>query len=542
MSPRSCQFTRRSFLLAGAAGAAAFVCTKRPQPPHTSPFPGGIVGGNSALGHLVRDDEAPFRPPTETEPVDVVIVGGGVGGLAAARRFWQQGERDFVLLELEAGVGGNALSSANEVSAFPWGAHYLPLPGPELPEIRRLLEELGVIAGDRAGRPVYREEFLCADPMERLFFQGRWQEGMLPLTGVHPRDLRQYDAFFTDVKRWRNTRGADGHPAFTLPLDDSSTDPEIRRLDTGTMAAYLRDQGWDSPTLRWYVDYCCRDDYGAGANQVSAWAGLHYFASRTGEADNAAPHEVLTWPEGNGWLVRQMSAPFAHHLQPSCAAWNIEPHPDSVIVDAFEAATRRSRRFRARAVVIAAPRFVARKILQPWRDQPPAFPGLTYSPWMVANLTLDGLPDSPDQPPAWDNVIYGSPSLGYVTATHQHLHPVPRATVLTYYRTLHRRPPHEARALSLTASHADWCRQIVSDLETAHPDIAHQIRRLDVWFWGHAMVRPVPGYLWGDTRRRLLEPLHRVAFAHSDMSGIAIFEEAYLRGLRAADHLLESVL
>ena len=36
------------------------------------------------------------------------------------------------------------------------------------------------------------------------------------------------------------------------------------------------------PQLRWYLDYCCRDDYGAGMAQVSAWAGIHYFASRHG--------------------------------------------------------------------------------------------------------------------------------------------------------------------------------------------------------------------------------------------------------------------
>jgi len=28
--------------------------------------------------------------------------------------------------------------------------------------------------------------------------------------------------------------------------------------------------------LRWYVDYGCRDDYGAPASATSAWAGVHY--------------------------------------------------------------------------------------------------------------------------------------------------------------------------------------------------------------------------------------------------------------------------
>ena len=47
------------------------------------------------------------------------------------------------------------------------------------------------------------------------------------------------------------------------------------------------------------MNYCCRDDYGAMAADTSAWAGVHYFASR-------APEEKgpLTWPEGNGWITR----------------------------------------------------------------------------------------------------------------------------------------------------------------------------------------------------------------------------------------------
>src|SRR5262249_51358958 len=39
-----------------------------------------------------------------------------------------------------------------------------------------------------------------------------------------------------------------------------------------------------------YIEYACRDDYGALAAQTSAWAGIHYFASRV--HDEQGP---LTW-------------------------------------------------------------------------------------------------------------------------------------------------------------------------------------------------------------------------------------------------------
>jgi monoamine oxidase len=57
----------------------------------------------------------------------------------------------------------------------------------------------------------------------------------------------------------------------------------------------------DSRILNWYMNYCCRDDYGAMTNNTSAWAGVQYFASR--EPEEKGP---LTWPEGNGWIVRRL--------------------------------------------------------------------------------------------------------------------------------------------------------------------------------------------------------------------------------------------
>jgi len=37
------------------------------------------------------------------------------------------------------------------------------------------------------------------------------------------------------------------------------------------------------------------------------------------------------------------------------------------------------------------------------------------------------------------------------------------------------------------------------------------------------------------------QSLANVTFAHSDLSGISIFEEAYTRGVRGADQLLETL-
>ena len=98
-------------------------------------------------------------------------------------------------------------------------------------------------------------------------------------------------------------RGADGKPAFALPLAYSSRDPGLLALDRIPYAAWLDAQGWRSPVLRAYLRYCMRDDYGCEPANVSAWAGIHYFAGRRGWAADGAGDSVLTWPEGNDHLA-----------------------------------------------------------------------------------------------------------------------------------------------------------------------------------------------------------------------------------------------
>jgi len=506
----------------------------RRRPPR---FRGSIVGGNAALGHALRDGR--FPPVSQVSQTGIVIVGGGIGGLSAARRLQKRGFSDFTLLELEARPGGNAICGQNAVSAYPWGAHYVPIAGSDCSEVRELFEELGVITGrDSNALPTYNEEFLCADPMERLYLHGRWQEGFVPQLGVSDAEQRTIQAFFDAMRGFQTRRGQDGRRAFTIPLDASSQDEEFTRMDGITMAEYLRRRGWFGCTpLRWYVNYCCRDDYGAGIEQVSAWAGVHYFASRDGRASNAPGYAVVTWPEGNGWFVRQLQSTIHGRIRSSCAVWSVEVDGDNmVLVDFFDAEQHNSCRLRAGGVVWAAPQFIAQRVVRPWGTRPGGI--VQYSPWMVANITVNAIPAGRGMDLAWDNVFYDSDSLGYVVATHQSVRPVPRQTVLTYYQPFDEDEPAIARQKMLTRTYDEWCEGILADLSRAHPDIAETVTQLDVWLWGHAMVRPVPGYIWGGSRHQLAAPVGNIVFAHSDLSGIAIFEEAYTRGVRAADALL----
>jgi hypothetical protein len=55
---------------------------------------------------------------------------------------------------------------------------------------------------------------------------------------------------------------------------------------------------------------------------------------------------------------------------------------------------------------------------------------------------------------------------------------------------------------------------------------------------GHAMIRPTPGFLSDPVRRALADARGPVFYAHSDLSGLSLFEEAQYRGITAADGAL----
>jgi len=529
----SFRLTRRRLLLGGAGiVAAGFAAQRLRQAPPA--IPGDLLGADHALGHRLRSGH--FPPVTHTEETDVLVIGGGISGLAAGLALHDAGAK-FVLTELEAAPGGNASSGVNHVSAYPWGAHYVPLPTEESSEVRRLLERLGVITGyDPQGLPIYDDYTLCADPDERLMLHGQWQEGLLPQRGVSDADRADYRRFFAHMAHYKNLRGSDGKRAFCIPLDASSRDADLRALDQISFRAWLTREAYASKPLLWLLDYSCRDDYGAGLDVVSAWAGIHYFASRSGRAANAENDTVLTWPQGNGWLAQKICAAFRPNVRTRALAVRVEDSPRPA-ADIYLPDEDRTLRIHARAIILAVPRFVAARIVHStrYRLDTSAF---EYSPWLVANITLNRLPAGRGAALAWDNVVYGSAMLGYVVATHQSLSTHSRQTVITWYWPLDHLPPAAARKEALARDPEAWKSAIAAELLRLHPELQGAIRRIDLRLWGHGMIRPRPGFIWGDARKQALTHRPPLFFAHSDMAGISIFEEAYTYGVKAAKQAL----
>ena len=522
---------RRDFLAVSALPLIG--CSPAPE------IAGGFIGASHERGHLLRAEMRSVPQPSGTQRTRVLILGGGVAGLAAARALRLRGIDDFALLELEDSAGGNSRGGQVGGVSCPLGAHYLPVPGDDAQAVQDLLEEFG-LRQRVSGRWGYDERYLCHSPQERLFIDGQWQDGLLPLQDMDAATLADYQRFAQQVQQ------ASVQARFTIPVSKSPLAQSLRTLDAMTFEAWLDQQRLSSPALRWYLDYCCRDDYGAGLASVSAWAGLHYFASRHGfQAPGEQPSAerdagVLTWPEGNGWLTRRLAAPLGERLRTGRVVLRVAAGKHGVEVDAFNTASQTVERWQAAHCVLALPLFVAARVVE---NPPPALRqaagALRYAPWLVANLYVQAaLHDRPGAAPSWDNVIYNAsqdprfPGLGYVDARHQSLQAVPGETVLTYYRAFGLDPAQRQSLYAQPWTH--WRDAVLAELGVPHPDLPDKVTRMDVMRYGHAMSVPVPGIRSSAALQALQQPQpaawRRLQFAHSDLSGYSVFEEAFSQG------------
>ncbi len=519
-------------ILAGSLGASLLTaCDQTGLEPLK--LRGALKGPNVKSAHRLQSPP-PSAWPTSKEQTDIAIIGAGVSGLAAAWRLRTEQDISITLIDLEETPGGTSRGVRTGCSQpHPWGAHYLPVPLSSNPVLITLLEELGALAGkDEYGEPLGAEERLVRAPAERLFDRGRWYEGLFLEARASPKERAELTRFELAMQRFATERDERGTRVFAVPVHRSSLDAKWLALDHETAGQWLDRQGFESPRLRWLIDYACRDEFGLRTEKTSAWAMLWYFAARL-HPHTKKGRPFLAWPEGNSALTQHMfercRSAITYHG--NTLTQGIRRVEQGVGIDVLLQDGRGAfRTLRAKQVILAVPSFVATRLV----DLPRPLAQPTFGAWVVANLHLSRRPTSHGFPQAWDNVLYDSPSLGYVDAGFQRGDDH-GPTVWTYYFALAEGDPRQDRAALIKASFEDWSEIVVRDLERAHPDLRNCLERIDIWRWGHAMSQPRPGAVSAALAQTDPVLVPGVTHAHSDRSAIATFEEAFDHGVTAAD-------
>jgi hypothetical protein len=495
-----------------------------------------LSGTNHILGHRLRVKN--FPKPSSQIHIPYLIVGGGISGLSAARQFSKKGINDFLLIELENHLGGNSSNGENKYSKFPLGAHYLPLPNKQDAALLQFLEEEQIIIGyDSKGFPKFDEQQLTFTPDERLFYKNNWQEGLIPKTGNSLEEDFQFKKFFLKMDAFRAGKGADGKYFFDIPLSLSSSEATIQAFDTITMQQWCEEEGFNSKPLFDYIDYCCRDDFGLGISHVSAWAGIHYFAARKQDSTQDNKDDVLTWPEGNARL--------AHHLQKYAENKTLKNHLvyDVKIIDGkvaatvFDAEKKVTIEIIADKVIMATPQFVNQYII---KNRKMLVHNFHYAPWLLATLVVSDLADNGSYPLCWDNVMYGAKGLGYIYDQHQSLQQLQSKKVITYYYSFSSSDVKKSRKDLYQKESAYWKQLVFDDLKIAHPNIESVTEEINIHLLGHGMISPVPGFIFGKHKKEASQNIEgKIFFAHSDLSGISIFEEAFHQGINIVNQIID---
>jgi monoamine oxidase len=525
---------RRSVLAGGAATLALAACKPKPREIKAS-----FTGTSPQAGHKIR--EALAQAPTSQKRSKIVIAGAGIAGLGAGYSLLKQGITDFVILDLEASAGGNSRSGQTAQGLrYPIGAHYLPAPNKNAGAVRELLTDLKLFRTEN-GRDIYDEKVLCHSPQERLLVEGEWQSGLLPQETA----ANAMEAFAEQVRRF-----SEAEP-FALPSLAKPLGAQQKTLEGLSFKQFLAEQKITDPHLLWYLDYCCRDDYGAGPRDVSAHAGIAYFASRHGFSSTTSKREdagVLTWPEGNGYLSRALADKLQVQLQTRKLVHAIEPSASGANLRVLDLVSNSVEQWQCEELVLALPMFIGSRLLagtSPLAQALRAFSkAAQYAAWQVSNLIIDApLEERKGAPRSWDNVVYKGPHLGYVDSQHQSFRAHTQGpTILTHYSAIGIEA-HE-RKLFFERSPDTLAQFVLHEMEAAHPNIRAATAEVQITRYGHAMVSPTPKLRTSAALAALqamaLKPdsqTPRIHLAHSDLSGYSVFEEAYTWGVEAGSAL-----
>lgn len=500
-------------------------------------------GDDPALGHRFLSQPAEILGAREAEAhperYDVIIVGGGVAGLAAA---YQLRKREVLLLERAPQTGGVSQSENWQGIEYAIGAAYIIDPDPDSADPQeqanfRLLEELGL---RRRGEDLARDRSLgrrLGGEAEHCVFSTR---RVVPQAEVYTPDNRR---FFERVLE------SDNYPAVP-PVDDAL----VQALDRVSFKQFLHDAalqkelygrklGRISPLGREAIEYYCHGAFATTAAETSAYHGLNFFAAEFGA--------TLVYPGGNAFIASRIAARIAPQRM-RVGSWVLRVEREGGLYGVTAWQDGKLHRYRTRSVIFAAPLFLAPAIIPGLPDvQRRAIATLRYRSYVVANVLLRRRVDEivadaalresyeltrvhgidVDQVPAREistrKVFSDAVWADFAAGRHA------SRAVLTVYRPY----PYASGRRELLARGFD---QIEAELrrEVLAGFGPHGLRKEDIAGvrlsrWGHPMLVARPGQLADGTLKAAAQAQPGLYFAHTDAQGAPAFENA-MAGARAA--------
>lgn len=311
--------------------------------------------------------------PKVSANYDVVIVGGGLAGLAAA---YKLSGKKILLIEGHPRLGGNAKAQVYKNSYASQGSAYITIPE-DGDEIDTFLKELQL-----------KNKFRKVDHLQEAVTLGGkslthfWEGASAP---EFAEEFKRAHRKFQDIYE-------NNYPELPIWDNSASARTYFNSLDTISFAAWLsRELGTSHPHILEFINLYCWSSFSAGASDISAAQGLNFLA-----CDLSG---TMALPGGNGLIAQALFENLKKKsnvtLLSSSFAVDVQSAGGKAVV-CFKNRANQLQTVSARHCIFASPKLVAKKIISSLSSaQEKAMDNVSYRAYLVANIFLNKKVKSP---------------------------------------------------------------------------------------------------------------------------------------------------
>jgi len=411
-------------------------------------------------------------PKKNNEKIEIAVVGGGISGITAAYRLRDQNTQ---LFELSDRLGGTSAAQEFQGIQIAQGAHYdLEYPEYYGEDVLKLLEELEIteyLSWKKQWGFKDQQHMIPYFRRQQCFDNGKLRKDVIP-EGILKDQFTQLMISYEGK----------------MPLPTRLIDEEYQSLNEISFKDFLTSQIHPANDFFRFIDYHMYDDYGGNSSQVSAIAGLVYFACRPYYTKSV---DLFSPPNGNFYFADKMLRHVSSDkIKTSHLVKSINKTGSEYELEVLDLKQKEVLLIKSEQLIYAGNKHALKYI---YPDQANIFAN-NYAPWMIVNLLTD---QQPKEYGFWQNEYLGeNPQfLGFIDSSVQAQSKLNGKRVLTGYYCL-----DEKDREYLTTIEANK-EGIVAETKGYMENMLNQKIDVDVALinvMGHAMPIPKPGYLFKD--------------------------------------------